>query len=177
MAALSGNSFNLLNVLIFLWDWMTSRTSRLTFPSMFSRAQIIVFWPGMTDDIEDARASCSLCHQNAPSRAKLPPTAPTLPTTPFEMIYSDFFKLQGNHLLINGYRLSAWTEVVKVAPSTGSSGTKNLCEAFLQVFKTFVVPEEISSDSGPGFVAKETTDFCTRWEYIQHVVFRVFSAI
>ena len=45
----------------------------------------------------------------------------------------------------------------------GSSGAKGLCEALRRIFATFGVPEEISSDGGPEFVAMETMDFLTRW--------------
>ena len=108
--------------------------------SMFSRAQTLVFWPGMTADIEESRNQCRTCHRNAPSQAKLPPTAPKLPTTPFQMIYADYFQLVTKHYLIIGDRLSGWTEVVKADPGTSSSGSKGLCEVLRKVFLTFGVP-------------------------------------
>ena len=131
--------------------------------SMFCRAQAVVFWPGMTADIEESRNQCRTCHRNAPSQAKLPPTAPKIPTTPFEMIYADYFQLASKHYLIVGDRLSGWTEVVKADPGTSSSGSKGLCEALRKVFMTFGVPEEISSDGGPEFVSGEAEDFYHRW--------------
>ena len=69
---------------------------------MCSRAKASVFWPGITGDIEESRAACRTCHRNAPSQAKLPPMEPRVPKFPFEMIYSDYFQLQGNHYLIVG---------------------------------------------------------------------------
>ena len=131
--------------------------------SMFSRAQAVVFWPGMTAEIEEARNQCRTCHRNAPSQAKLPPTAPKLPTTPFQMIYADYFQLIAKHYLIIGDRLSGWTEVVKADPGTSSSGSKGLCEALRRIFLSFGVPEEISSDGGPEFVSAEAEDFYQRW--------------
>ena len=119
--------------------------------TMFSRAQGLVYWPGMIADIEDARNRCRTCHRNAPSQSKLPPTAPKLPTTPFQMIYADYFQLKGKHYLIIGDRLSGWTEVVKADPGSSSSGAKCLCEALQRVFMTFGVAEEISSDGGMEF--------------------------
>ena len=82
--------------------------------SMFSRAQSLVFWPGMTADIEEARRQCRTCHRNAPSHAKLPPTAPKLPTTPFQMVYADYFELMAKHYLIIVDRLSGWTELLSL---------------------------------------------------------------
>ena len=131
--------------------------------SMFARAQGLVYWPGMSTDIEDARNHCRTCHRNAPSQSKLPPTAPKIPTTPFELIYADYFKLIGFFYLVIGDRLSGWTEVVQVNPGSQSSGSKGLCRALRQVFATFGVPEELSSDGGPEFVSQETKDFLSRW--------------
>jgi len=117
----------------------------------------------MTADIEEARDKCRTCHRNAPSQAKLPPTAPKLPTTPFQMIYADYLQLVRKHYLIIGDRLSGWTEVVKADPGTSSSGSKGLCDALRNVFVSFGVPEELSSDGGPEFVSAEATDFYCRW--------------
>ena len=131
--------------------------------SMLSRAKTIVFWPGLTNDVEDARMRCRQCHRNAPSQAKLPPRETKLPTVPFEMIYADFFYLQGKQFLIIGDRLSGWTEVISVKPGTASSGARGLCEALRHVFATFGVPEELSSDGGPEFISQESIDFYERW--------------
>ena len=130
---------------------------------MFLRAQGLVYWPGMIADIEAARNRCRTCHRNAPSQSKLPPTAPKLPTTPFQMIYADYFQLKGKHYLIIGDRLSGWTEVMKVDPGSSSSGGKGLCKALRRIFMTFGVAEEISSDGDMEFVSAEASDFYSRW--------------
>ena len=131
--------------------------------SMYSRAQTIVYWPRLVADLENAREACRLCHQNAPSHARLPPTVSTIPTTPFQMIFADYFQLKGKHYLVIGDRLSGWPEVVQARTGPASSGAKGLCEALRKVFATFGIPEEISSDGGPEFIAMETEDFLNRW--------------
>ena len=131
--------------------------------TMYSRAQQLVYWPGMVTDIDNARNECRTCHRNAPSQSRLPPTVSELPKTPFQKIYSDFFELFGQHYLIVGDRLSGWTEVLKIKPGTSSSGSKGLCQALRQIFVTFGVAEEISSDGGPEFISHETDDFFKRW--------------
>ena len=74
--------------------------------SMYSRAQTIVYWPRLAADLEKARNACRSCHRNAPSQAKLRPTAPEIPTTPFQMIFADYFQLKAKHYLMVGDRLS-----------------------------------------------------------------------
>ena len=131
--------------------------------SMTSRAMSTVFWPGITSSIEKARQTCRTCHKNAPSQPKLPPIAPKIPTTPFQMICSDYFKLGAFWYLVTVDRLSGWSEVAQIKAQSGSSGAKGLCQALRQLFATFGVPEEISSDGGPEFTAGESKDFYQRW--------------
>ena len=59
--------------------------------SMESRARAIVFWPGMTADIQSKRDSCSSCNKNAPSQAATPSIPATVTSNPFEAIFADFF--------------------------------------------------------------------------------------
>ena len=51
--------------------------------TMGVRARSIVFWPGMTNDIERIRQSCADCVKNAPSQPPLPATLSSPPATPF----------------------------------------------------------------------------------------------
>ena len=58
---------------------------------MGSRARAVLFWPGMSKDIEKVRQNCIVCDLNAPSQAHLP-TVPANPSQrPFDEIYADFF--------------------------------------------------------------------------------------
>ena len=53
--------------------------------------------------------------------------------------------------------------MLRVKDSLAGSGSKGLCETLRKVFATFGVPEEISSDGGPEFTARETENFLNRW--------------
>ena len=59
--------------------------------AMQSRAQSIIFWPGMTLDIQETRSKCRECNRNAPSQAPIPSEPAVPPMTPFEQIFTDFF--------------------------------------------------------------------------------------
>ena len=74
--------------------------------AMERRAHSIVFWPGITQDIAETRATCSHCNTNASSQAQTPSIPASAPSTPFEMIFADFFYFGGNHYLVIGDRLS-----------------------------------------------------------------------
>ena len=113
---------------------------------MLSRASTVVFWPGMTNDIEKVRRECRTCHRNAPSQAKIPPKEPRIPSVPFQMIFADYFKLEGTHYLIIGDRLSGWTEIFCNKGEDSAAGSKGLCKALRHIFATFGVPDDLSSD-------------------------------
>ena len=135
--------------------------------SMQARAQGIVFWPGMTRDINLKRDQCIECHRNAPSQAALPSEPPEPPTVPFQKIYADFFDFGGRHYLVAGDRLSGFAEVFFTPTGTAQSGARGLIACLRKWFKTFGVPEQLSSDGGPEFVADTTKNFLQKWG-VQH---------
>ena len=130
---------------------------------MGARARSIVFWPGLTKDIERVRAECSECNRNAPSQSSLPSSLPVPPTTPFEKIYADFCQLHGNHYLIVGDRLSGWSDIYATPVGTYYSGARGLIRCLRVFFATYGVPNEIASDGGPEFASDDCRQFLQRW--------------
>ena len=131
--------------------------------TMELRASKIMFWPGITEDIRQKRATCADCNANAPSQASLPSSPAVPPSTPFEKIFADYFDFAGSHYLIVGDRLSGWPEVYCTPKGSSQSGAKGLLACLRAFFATFGVPDEISSDGGPEFVANDTQNFLTKW--------------
>ena len=131
--------------------------------SMEQRARGIVYWPGMSKDIQDTRNSCFDCNRNAPSQAATPPIITTPPATPFEAVFADFFEYSGRHYLAVGDRLSGWVEIFSSTSSSNLAGAAGLIRHLRTLFSTFGVPEEISSDGGPEFTASLTKEFFRRW--------------
>ena len=135
--------------------------------SMTARAKACVYWPGITADIIKVRKSCSSCNRNMPSQAKMPPIVPHIPTSPFEAIAADYFDYMGSHYFVAADRLSGWVETQQIKVGTNQAGANGLCTALRRLMVTFGVPEELSSDGGPEFIADETQAFLKRWG-IQH---------
>ena len=130
---------------------------------MTERAKAGVYWPGITKDIESARANCSSCNRIMPSQARLPPIEPWIPSTPFEAIACDYFHFIGFYYFVAVDRLSGWLEVMQIRVGTNESGAQGLCKALRRIMITFGVPIEISSDGGPEFSAGKTKDFLKKW--------------
>lgn len=125
---------------------------------MLDRANASVFWPGMTKDIAATRAKCIECWRMAPTQPRLPPVEPSVPSMPFQAVAADFFSLRGADYLVIVDRFSGWPHII--TSTLGAEATK---KALVKYFATYGVPEELSTDGGPGFVAKDTTQLLKRW--------------
>ena len=118
---------------------------------------------GMNGTITYIRSQCRDCNRNAPSQQSLLPSAPHSPTTPFEQVFADYFDFAGHHYLLLGDRLSGWVEIFRAPHGTAYSGASGFVAALRSAFSTFGVPEEISSDGGPEFLATTTDKFFKMW--------------
>jgi hypothetical protein len=94
----------------------------------------------------------------APSNPKPPPTPSPDPVYPFEMVCADYFQHGGEHYLVLVDRYSGWPEIW---PLTGGAGP--LVDRLSQIFNTFGIPTEISTDGGPEFTAQATQQFLKAW--------------
>ena len=61
------------------------------------RARDILFWPGMSSQIEDKVSMCSTCSQFQRSQLKEPMVIQELPDRPWAKLGSDLFEFNGTH--------------------------------------------------------------------------------
>ena len=137
--------------------------------SMCERARAAVYWPGITKDIETARANCTSCDRIMPSQARTPPIEPCIPKTPFEAVACDYFHFMGYYYFVAADRLSGWPEIQQIKVGTNEAGAEGLCKALRRMIATFGVPKEVSSDGGPEFIGGKAKAFFHKWG-IQHRV-------
>ena len=130
---------------------------------MNNRASECVFWPGITSDIQAVRARCTTCNVNAPSQSKLPPADPYIPTAPFQAVASDYFQFQGKSYLLTVDRFSNWPDLREAAAHSANAGSEGLIKANRELFATFGVPEQLSSDGGPEYTSKAFQEFMRTW--------------
>ena len=143
--------------------------------AMHSRAQQSVFWLGMTADIARVRAMCQTCAVNAPSQHHMPPVPPVVPEYPFQAIASDYFELAGNKFLVVVDRFSGWPHILRAKYSHEAAGAKGLIRCLRQVFATFGVAEDLTSDGGPEFTAGEVECFLDRWN-VHHRISAAYNS-
>ena len=125
---------------------------------MGHRAITAIFWPGISIDIETTRNRCPECWRMAPSHPPMPPVPPSIPIRPFQAIAADFCVARGTGYLVVVDRFSGWPHVV-----ASLSGAAGFSRALVAYFATYGVPEELSTDGGPEFTAKDTAALLQRW--------------
>ncbi|RLJ22718.1 hypothetical protein DJ031_00320, partial [bacterium endosymbiont of Escarpia laminata] len=126
--------------------------------SMISRAEHSVFWPGITSAITDLRNRCNDCNRMAPSQPSAPPSHQILPVYPFQSMCSDYFTYKGVNYLVTVDRYSNWPVVERCR-----GGAQGLIASLRQIFGTFGIPDELSSDGGPEFSSSATQTFLRSW--------------
>ena len=97
------------------------------------------------------------------SQQQLPPAIPYEPTAPFEAIAADYFHLEGRYYLVTVDRFSNCPGVYQIKSGTDFAGVPGLIRALREIFGTFGVPLELSSDGGPEFKDDRTQEFLKRW--------------
>ncbi len=109
---------------------------------MISRAEALIFWPGITTDIHAIRANCSYCNQMAPSQGALPPISPIIAAYPFQCICADYFHYQGVNYLVIVDRYSNWPIVKKT--QDGSQGLIAVLRQLTEFQMNYLLMEVLS---------------------------------
>lgn len=98
----------------------------------------------------------------ASSQSALPSTPPTLAEYPFQCICAGYCHYQGCNYLVIMDRYSSWYIV-----EWAKDGAIGLLNVLRHTFSTYGIPDELSSDGGPKFIAHTTRQFLQKWK-VQH---------
>ena len=126
--------------------------------AMCARAADTVYWPNITTDIQRVRDHCAHCHRIAKSNALQPPSDPSPPEYPFQKVACDYFTYNNHDYVVVVDRYSNWPMVFH-----SERGADGLVKRLREVFVTFGVAEELTSDGGPQFTAGKTQEFLKSW--------------
>ena len=126
--------------------------------AMCQRAADSIFWPNISIDITRVRNECEHCHRMAKSNAMEAPEEIVPPEFPFQKVCCDYFSFINRNYLVLVDRYSNWP-IVFQEPGRA----ENLINRLRDIFQTFGVPEELTSDGGPQFTAGITEEFLKSW--------------
>ncbi len=129
------------------------------------RANLIVYWPGINNDIENTIRSCKQCQDHLPSQSKEPIITKPRPSRPFQEIAVDFCSYAGQDFLITVDCYTDWPDIIHMRNNTT---TPQLTATLLKAFCRTGAPDVVWSDQGPQFTAKLFKDFSKEWGF-QHI--------
>ena len=121
-------------------------------PGATSLSRMYVWWPRITQELEDAVKGCQSCQklQTSPPPAPLHPW--TWPTRPWARLHIDYAgPFEGHMILIVIDAHSKWIDAI---PTSGST-SKVVIEELRCLFARFGVPESTVSDNGSCFTSTE----------------------
>ena len=126
---------------------------------MKDRAAGCVWWPRMNQGIYNRRYKCTGCNWASPSNPAPIPCKPKSPDYPMQSLCCDKAHIGNYTYFVLVDRFSNWPSVCQ----TSGGGAKDLILFLRKHFENFGVPEDITSDGGPEFVACEVQSFLKRW--------------
>ena len=129
------------------------------------RARIVVYWPGIDNDIDNTILGCKQCQENLPSNPQEPIIIKPRPSRPFQEIAVDFCSYAANDFLILVDCYSDWPDIVHMGHNTT---TPRLITALLNAFCRSGAPDIVWSDQGPQFTSKMFQDFSKAWGFQHH---------
>ena len=136
-------------------------TAHLGISSMKARANQTVYWPGLSSAIKNTRLNCGTCNGIAPSQSVEPLVITKFPEWPFQKVAADYFFIDLHSYLVYADRFSGWISAYHFKP--GQSTHKNLISTMRALFMDYGIPEELSTDGGPQFIADGFEQFLKKW--------------
>ncbi|XP_044005925.1 uncharacterized protein K02A2.6-like [Aphidius gifuensis] len=122
-------------------------------------ARSVLFWPGMTNEIEVMVSSCSVCQQFRHFRTKEPMIPHEIPLRPWAKVGTDILEFAGRTYLVVIDYYSKWLELLPMKFKTANEVIYKLKE----IFSRLGVPEELVSDNMP-YNSMEFKKFGKEWD-------------
>ena len=85
------------------------------------RARLVVYWPGLDNDIDNIILSCKTCQDMLPSNHREPITCKPRPSRPFQAIAVDFCSYAGREYLITVDCYTDWPDIVPMGTNHGTA--------------------------------------------------------
>ncbi|KAK3710878.1 hypothetical protein QZH41_014864 [Actinostola sp. cb2023] len=139
-------------------------SSHLGAESCLRKARDIVFWPGMTSDVKETVAKCSVCADYQAKNAKQPMQTQPVPDRPWSRLSADIFTLKGKEYISLVDHYSDFIEAGELADTTAGTVIQFLKEQFSR----HGIPDFIVTDNAPQLVSHEFHQFSVDWEF-EHV--------
>ena len=128
------------------------------------RANMAVWWPGISRDIQNKVSSCEFCQENLPSQRKEPLVTTPLPERAWKKIGADLCEHKGQQFLVVIDYYSRFPEIAYMSSTTSDHVINKLKD----IFARWGIPEELVSDNGPQFSSELFSKFSQEYDF-KHV--------
>ena len=130
-----------------------------------SKARELMFWPGMSNDIENYVNSCEVCNKYRPQQQREPLIPHPIPKHPYDRVGIDLFACKGKDYLIVTDYYSSYPEVFTLNRNTTTTAITNVLKP---TFARYGYPTTLISDGAPNLVSNEFDKFCKDFS-IDHI--------
>lgn len=123
------------------------------------RAREVLYWPGVSAEIEPVIGNCGKCAevQNMLPRQPLMPTE--TPELPFEEVASDLFEFENKQYIV---LVDYYSKFIEVDELKGQR-SRGVIEALKVQFSRHGIPSTIRTDNGPQYSSEEFREFCENY--------------
>ena len=125
------------------------------------RARYVLYWPGMSGQIEDVISSCHVCATNQRDNSKEPLISHDILNRPWAKVGTDLFHYNGSEYVLCVDYFSKFIEIAKLLSCT-SSETITMLKS---MFARHGIPDEVVSDNGLQYSSLEFKAFALSWEF------------
>ena len=126
-----------------------------------TRASQVIFWPGMSREIEEKVEKCGICLTFRSSNVKEPMKPHEIPSRPWQKVGADLFEVKGRDYLVVADYFSKFPEVVQVHSKTAGSIIKHM----KAIYSRHGIPEELVCDNVP-FSSYEFREYAKKWGFV-----------
>uniref|UniRef100_A0A9J8CHS5 Gypsy retrotransposon integrase-like protein 1 n=1 Tax=Cyprinus carpio carpio TaxID=630221 RepID=A0A9J8CHS5_CYPCA len=128
------------------------------------RARCSVWWPGLSQEIQQLVNSCKDCLESRPTQRKEPLLTTPLPDRPWERIGADICEVNKQHYLVVVDYFSRYTDIAHLQNLSGE--TTRAC--LKNMFARWGCPNILFTDNGPQFSGSAFKDFARDYDF-QHI--------
>ena len=125
------------------------------------RAQMAVWWPGMSKQLKELVATCRECQENKPAQRHEPLKTTDLPQRPWQQLGADLCSFKGQDYLVVVDYYSRWLEVCQLRSTTSTAIVNKL----RHIFASHGIPEVLVTDNGPQFFCREFRSFAKDFDF------------
>ena len=138
-----------------------SHASHIGLQGCLRRAREVIFWPGMSQEIENYISQCTVCMEYGRKQQKETLKSHAISSRPWQNIACDLMDLSGFAYLVTVDTYSDFIEVDRLSSKKAGDVIRQLK---IQMAR-HGIPEELMTDNGPPFSSSEFAEFSRQYEF------------